>query len=127
MPRIAGIDIPPNKAIRYSLRYVFGIGPFRADQIIAEIGLDPIRKARELTDEEVVQINSLIDRKFTCEGALRREINQNVVRLKNIRCYRGTRHIRGLPCRGQQTQSNARTRKGKKKTVAGKKSIKQMR
>lgn len=127
MPRIAGVDIPPQKAVRYSLRYVFGIGPHRADGIIKELGLDPARKARDLSDEEVVQINGLIDRKYTVEGALRREINQNIVRLKNIRCYRGTRHIRGLPCRGQQTQSNARTRKGKKKTVAGKKSIKQMR
>lgn len=127
MPRIAGVDIPPNKQVLYSLPYVFGIGPHRARILLTELGIDLARKARELTDEEVVQISGFIDRKYTVEGSLRREIAQNIQRLKNIRCYRGTRHIRGLPVRGQQTQSNARTRKGKKKTVAGKKSIKQMR
>lgn len=127
MPRIAGVDIPPNKATRISLRYVHGIGPKRADDICRELSLDPDRKARDLTDEEVVQVNGLIDRGVVVEGQLRREVAQNIQRLKAIRCYRGLRHIRGLPARGQQTQSNARTRKGKKKTVAGKKSIKQMR
>lgn len=127
MPRIAGVDIPPNKALKVSLRYIYGVGPAVALRIIKDAGLDQNVKARDLTDEEVGRINSAVDRSYMVEGQLRRQVAQNIQRLKNIRCYRGTRHIRGLPMRGQQTQSNARTRKGKKKTVAGKKSIKQMR
>ena len=127
MPRIAGCDIPPSKAAKISLRYIYGIGPHYALQILKELEIDPDLKARDLSDEEVARLNGVIDRKYVVEGQLRRQISQNLQRLKNIRCYRGIRHIRGLPCRGQQTQSNARTRKGKKKTVAGKKSIKQMR
>jgi small subunit ribosomal protein S13 len=127
MPRIAGCDIPPQKAAKISLRYIYGIGPHYALQILKELEIDPDLKARDLSDEEVARINAVIDRKYMVEGQLRRQVSQNLQRLKNIRCYRGIRHIRGLPVRGQQTQSNARTRKGKKKTVAGKKSIKQMR
>ena len=127
MPRIAGCDIPPSKAAKISLRYIYGIGPHYALQILKELEIDPDLKARDLSDEEVARLNAIIDRKYMVEGQLRRQISQNLQRLKNIRCYRGIRHIRGLPVRGQQTQSNARTRKGKKKTVAGKKGVKQMR
>lgn len=127
MPRIAGVDVPPNKACKIAFRYIYGIGPKGAMDLCEELGIEPDRKSRDLTDEEVTRINGLIDRKFMVEGQLRRSITQNLARLKNIRCYRGIRHIRSLPCRGQGTQSNARTRKGKKKTVAGKKSVKQMR
>lgn len=127
MARIAGVDLPQNKMAKISLRYLFGIGPKLAIDICKEVGISPESKIRDLNEEEVARINVLIDRKFLVEGGLRRQIAQNIARLKNIRAYRGIRHIRGLPVRGQQTQSNARTRKGKKKTVAGKKSVKAMR
>lgn len=127
MPRIAGVDVPPNKACKIAFRYIYGIGPKSAAAICDEMGLEYDRKTRDLTDEEVTKISALIQRRFMVEGQLRRSITQNLARLKNIRCYRGIRHIRCLPVRGQGTQSNARTRKGKKKTVAGKKSVKQMR
>jgi small subunit ribosomal protein S13 len=127
MPRIAGVDVPPNKAVKIAFRYIYGIGPKHAQRICDDLGINPSLRSRDLTEEEVTKVNAHIDRNFTVEGQLRRTIAQNVGRLKNIRCYRGIRHIRGLPVRGQQTQSNARTRKGKKKTVAGKKSVKQMR
>jgi small subunit ribosomal protein S13 len=126
MARISGVDIPPHKHTRIALRYIYGVGPKIADAICAELNISPTAKSSTLTDEEVAQINTLLDRKYAVEGGLRRQINQHIARLKNVRCYRGLRHIRGLPCRGQQTQSNARTRKGKKKTVAGKKSVKSM-
>jgi len=124
MPRIAGIDIPERKQIRYSLRYIHGIGPKFADTILEAAGVDPIKKAGELTDSEVGQIASLIDESYIVEGALRREVQQNVQRLRDIRSYRGDRHRRGLPTRGQRTKCNARTRKGRKRTVAGKKGVK---
>ena len=124
MPRIAGIDIPERKQIRYSLRYIHGIGPRFADAILEETGVDPTKKANELTDQEVGQIASVIDNGYIVEGALRRQVQQNVQRLRDIRSYRGDRHRRGLPTRGQRTKCNARTRKGRKKTVAGKKGIK---
>lgn len=127
MARIAGVDVPQHKMAKISLRYIFGIGPKLATDLCKEAGIVPERRIRDLNEEEVTRISALIDRKHLVEGQLRRHIAQNVARLKNIRCYRGVRHIRGLPVRGQQTQSNARTRKGKKKTVAGKKSVKQMR
>jgi small subunit ribosomal protein S13 len=127
MARIAGVDVPQNKMAKVSLRYIYGIGPKVALEICGELAIDPQRKIRDLNEEEVAKINGLIDRKILVEGQLRRQIAQNISRLKNIRCYRGIRHIKGLPVRGQQTQSNARTRKGKKKTVAGKKSVKAMR
>lgn len=124
MPRIAGVDIPENKKIRYSLRYIYGIGPKFADNILAEAGVDPEKRARDLTDQETTQIASVIDANFIVEGALRRQLQQNIQRLRDIRTYRGERHRRGLPVRGQRTRCNARTRKGRKKTVAGKKGVK---
>ncbi|MEM1423749.1 MAG: 30S ribosomal protein S13 [Planctomycetota bacterium] len=124
MPRISGVDIPDRKKIRYSLRYIHGIGPKYADEIIAKLGLDPDKKAHELSESEVAQINGLLDTEYLVEGALRRQVQQNVQRLREIRSYRGDRHRRGLPTRGQRTRCNARTRKGKKKTVAGKKGVK---
>jgi small subunit ribosomal protein S13 len=127
MARISGVDLPQNKMAKISLRYLFGIGPKLALDILAEAGISPEKKMKDFTEEEVARINALIDRKYVVEGGLRRQIMQNIQRLKNTRSYRGIRHIKGLPVRGQQTQSNARTRKGKKKTVAGKKSVKAMR
>lgn len=124
MPRIAGVDIPDSKKIRYALRYVHGIGPRSADKILAEAGIDPDKRAKELSDQEVGQISTILDGGYIIEGALRRQVQQHIQRLKDIRCYRGDRHRRGLPVHGQRTRCNARTRKGKKKTVAGKKGVK---
>lgn len=124
MPRIVGVDIPDKKPIRYSLRYIHGIGPANTEVILERCGIEPMKRASELTESEVASIAALIDAEFLVEGALRRQIGQNVQRLKDIRSYRGDRHRKGLPCRGQRTRSNARTRKGKKKTVAGKKGVK---
>ncbi len=124
MPRIAGVDVPEKKKMRYSLRYIYGIGPKFADDILAEAGVDPAKRASELTDQEVSQITAAIDAGYIVEGALRRQIQQHIQRLRDIRCYRGDRHRRGLPVRGQRTRCNARTRKGRRKTVAGKKGVK---
>lgn len=124
MPRIAGIDIPEKKKIRYSLRYIHGIGPRFADDILKRAGVDPDTKAGELSEADVVQIAGLVEGEYIVEGALRRQVAQNIQRLRDIRCYRGDRHRRGLPVRGQRTKCNARTRKGRKRTVAGKKSTK---
>lgn len=124
MPRIAGVDIPDKKPIRYALRYIYGIGPKFADDILAEAGIDPMKRANELSGEEAVRLNGIIDAGFIVEGTLRRQVQQNVQRLRDIRSYRGERHRRGLPTRGQRTRTNARTRKGRKKTVAGKKGVK---
>lgn len=124
MPRIAGVDIPDNKKIRYALRYIYGIGPRTADGILAEAGVEPEKKSKDLTDQEVSQIAGIIDASQIVEGALRRQVQQNIQRLREIRCYRGDRHRKGLPVRGQRTRCNARTRKGRKKTVAGKKGVK---
>ena len=124
MPRIAGVDIPEKKKIRYSLRYIYGIGPKFAADILAKLKIDPDKRATALTDEEVGQIGALIDTEFIVEGALRRQVQQHIQRLRDIRSYRGERHRKGLPVRGQRTRCNARTRKGKKKTVAGKKGVK---
>jgi len=124
MPRIAGVDIPDNKPIRIALRYIHGIGPKFADNIVTELGLDGQLRANKLSEDDIARLNSLIDNNFVVEGALRRQIQQNIQRLKDTRSYRGERHRRGLPVRGQRTQTNARTRKGRKKTVAGKKGVK---
>ncbi len=124
MPRIAGVDIPEKKKVRYALRYIYGIGPRYSDVILSEAGVDPEKKASELTDQEVSQISSVIDGGYLVEGALRRQVQQHIQRLRDIRAYRGDRHRRGLPVRGQRTRCNARTRKGRKKTVAGKKGVK---
>jgi len=124
MPRLAGVDIPDRKKIRYALRYIHGIGPKFADDILAEASIDPDLKANELNETDIAKINQIIDSGFLVEGALRRQVAQNVQRLRDIRSYRGDRHRAGLPVRGQRTQCNARTRKGRKKTVAGKKGVK---
>ena len=124
MPRIAGVDIPDNKKIYYSLQYIHGIGPKFAADILVEAQVTPDVKARELDDQQVAMINSIIDSNFIVEGALRRQVGQNIQRLRDIRSYRGGLHKRGLPTRGQRTKCNARTRKGRKKTVAGKKGVK---
>ncbi len=124
MPRLAGVDIPDNKPIRYSLRYIYGIGPKFSDDILAEAGIDPTKRARDLDNDEITKIAGILDTTYILEGALRRQTQTNIQRLKDIRCYRGDRHRRGLPVRGQRTQTNARTRKGRKKTVAGKKGLK---
>ena len=124
MPRIAGIDVPDRKKIYFALQYIHGIGEKFAAQILAEAGVDPNQRSNEVDEAKLAQINGIIDSGYVVEGALRRQVSQNVQRLKDIRCYRGDRHRKGLPVRGQRTQSNARTRKGRKKTVAGKKGVK---
>ncbi|HYF15247.1 MAG TPA: 30S ribosomal protein S13 [Phycisphaerales bacterium] len=124
MPRVAGIDIPDKKKVYFALQYIHGIGPKFARDILTEAGVDLEQRAGEVDELKLAQINAIIDANFLVEGALRRQVSQNIQRLKDIRSYRGERHRKGLPVRGQRTQSNARTRKGKKKTVAGKKSVK---
>ena len=126
MPRIAGVDVPADKRIEFALRYIFGVGPQLARQVLKEAGIDPGVRSKSLTEDEVTRIAGVIDRNYVVEGQLRRQVAQNVARLKEIGCYRGMRHRRGLPVRGQRTRSNARTRKGPKKTVAGKKGVKEM-
>jgi small subunit ribosomal protein S13 len=124
MPRIVGIDIPDKKQIWISLTYVPGIGRHSAGQILKEANIESSVKANQLTEDELSRIQQIIDRSYLVGGELRRHVSQNIQRLKEIACYRGLRHRRGLPVRGQCTQSNARTRKGPRKTVAGKKSVK---
>jgi small subunit ribosomal protein S13 len=126
MPRIAGVDIPADKPVRIALRYIHGIGPTNSDQILKEAGIDGQRRAKELSEEELAKIIGLIDKAYLVEGALRRNNQQNIARLRDIGSYRGGRHRRGLPVRGQRTRSNARTRKGPRKTVAGKKGVKEL-
>jgi small subunit ribosomal protein S13 len=126
MPRIAGIDIPPEKKIKISLRYIFGVGPSNALTILKEAAIDPERRAKDLSEEELAKIITIMDRTVLVEGALRRQIQQNIGRLRDINAYRGTRHRRSLPTRGQRTRSNARVRKGPRKTVAGKKGVKEL-
>jgi small subunit ribosomal protein S13 len=124
VPRIAGVDVPDKKKILYALQYVHGIGAKIAADILSEAQIDGNTRANEVGEHELAQIASIIDANYLVEGALRRQVSQNIQRLKDIRCYRGDRHRKGLPVRGQRTQSNARTRKGRKKTVAGKKGVK---
>ena len=124
MPRIAGVDIPDRKKIFYSLQYIHGIGNKFAGDILTEAGINPDTKAMDLTENEVSTLNSIVDGAYLVEGALRRQVHQNIARLREIRSYRGDRHRAGLPTRGQRTRCNARTRKGKKRTVAGKKGVK---
>ena len=126
MPRISGIDIPADKKIKISLRYIYGVGPTNALAILKEAGIDPERRAKDLTEDELAKIIGIIDRSILVEGALRRNIQQNVGRLRDINSFRGNRHRRSLPTRGQRTRSNARTRKGPRKTVAGKKGVKEL-
>jgi small subunit ribosomal protein S13 len=127
VPRVAGVDIPSNKRIEYSLRYIYGIGPKIATDILKEASIEAGVKARDLTEEEVARINAVIDRDYQVEGALRRIVQANIARLRDIACYRGIRHRHHLPVRGQRTRTNARTRKGPRKTVAGKKGVKSLR
>jgi len=127
VPRIAGVDIPADKRIEFSLRYIHGIGPKIAMDVLKEVQIKIGIKAKELTEEEVARINTVIDRNYQIEGQLRRIVQSNIARLKDIRCYRGLRHRQHLPVRGQRTRTNARTRKGPKKTVAGKKGVKEVR
>ena len=126
MPRVLGVDIPNDKRVVVALTYIHGIGPTSAGKICAELDFPAPMRAKDLTDEDVQRIVAFVDRDLLVEGNLRRQTAQNIQRLKEINCYRGIRHRRGLPVRGQNTQSNARTRKGPKKTVAGKKSVKQL-
>ena len=126
MPRISGIDIPADKPIRISLRYIYGLGPTNSDAILKELAIDGQRRAKDLTEEELAKIIGIIDRSYLVEGALRRNVQQNIARLRDIGSYRGHRHRRSLPVRGQRSRSNARTRKGPRKTVAGKKGVKDM-
>ena len=125
MPRIVGVDVPNDKRIEVGLTYVFGVGPFSAQQILKEAQIDPSIRGRDLSEDEVSRITGVLDRSYVVEGQLRRQVSQNISRLRDINCYRGIRHRRGLPVRGQNTQTNARTRKGPKKTVAGKKGVKE--
>jgi len=126
MPRLIGVDIPNDKRTDIALTYLFGIGRSTAERICKDLELDPARRAKELSDEDLQNLAAYIERNLRAEGVLRRIITQNVNRLREIACYRGLRHRRGLPVRGQRTSTNARTRKGPKKTVAGKKSVKAM-
>jgi small subunit ribosomal protein S13 len=123
MARIAGVDIPREKRLEIALTYIFGIGRTRAQHLCAETGLDPGTRVRDLTDEEVNRIRAYVDANLQVEGDLRREVQQDIRRKMEIGCWQGLRHRRGLPVRGQRTQTNARTRKGPKKTVAGKKKV----
>ena len=127
MPRIAGVDIPDNKPVWIALRYMYGVGPKLARDIVTELKITDDIRGKDLTEEQLSEIATILDRDFVVEGQLRRQRQESISRLKSIGCYRGLRHRRGLPCRGQRTKTNARTRKGRKKTVAGKKSVKEMR
>ena len=117
MPRIIGVDIPGKKRLEYALTYIYGLGLAKSREVIAKAGLDPAKKADGLTDEEITSLTTVLREQYTIEGDLRREIAQNIRRLISINSYRGTRHRRGLPVRGQRTKTNARTRKGKARTV----------
>lgn len=120
MPRISGVDIPPEKRTEIALTYIYGIGRSRAGRILTEAKVDPAKRAKELSDKEIFGITTAIQKSgFKIEGDLRREVQQNIRRLIDIRCYKGQRHVRGLPVRGQRSHTNARTRKGPRKTVGG--------
>ena len=121
MARIAGVNIPTNKRVIIALQYIHGIGPLFASQIVEAVGIDPTRRVQDLSDAEVLAIREFIDANFTVEGDLRREVSMNIKRLMDLGCYRGLRHRKNLPVRGQRTHTNARTRKGPAKPIAGKK------
>ena len=121
MARIAGVNIPTNKRVLIALQYIHGIGPRKAEEIVSKVGIPDDRRVSQLTDQEVLQIREVIDRDYMVEGDLRRETAINIKRLMDLGCYRGLRHRRGLPVRGQRTHTNARTRKGPAKPIAGKK------
>jgi small subunit ribosomal protein S13 len=124
MPRIVGVDVPANKRVEIALTYIYGVGRSTSKTICGQLKIRPELRAKDLTEEDVQHIAHLLEKNYVVEGGLRRQTSQNIQRLKDIRCYRGVRHMKGLPVRGQNTQSNARTRKGPRKTVAGKKSVK---
>ncbi len=124
MPRIMGVDLPNDKPTHISLRYIKGIGPTTSLEVCEKARVSPQRKAKELSEEEVARIANILDREYVVEGQLRRKEQQDIARLREIGCYRGFRHRRSLPARGQRTRTNARTRKGPRKTVAGKKGVK---
>ncbi len=127
MPRLLGVDIPNDKPTHISLRYLYGVGKKIALELCHKAGVNPQARARDLREDELARLAALLDKDYTVEGQLRRQRSQNIARLKDIGCYRGIRHRRGLPVRGQRTRTNARTRKGPKKTVAGKKGVKDIR
>ena len=127
MPRLLGVDIPNNRPTAIALTYLYGVGPKTARDLCYKAGVDPHNQARELREDELARLATLLDKDYTVEGQLRRQTSQNISRLRDIGCYRGLRHRRGLPVRGQRTRTNARTRKGPKKTVAGKKGVKDLR
>lgn len=121
MPRVIGVDIPDNKRLEISLMYIFGIGRRLSNEIIARLGLDPDLRAHKLSQDDIARLNNLLQAEYVVEGDLRRQIQNNIKRLISIHSYRGLRHRLGLPVRGQRTRTNSRTRKGRRKTVAGKK------
>ena len=123
MARIAGVNIPTQKRVEIGLRYIHGIGPHTAHNIITQLGIDPARRVSDLTESEVIQIREIIDRDYLVEGDLRRDTAMNIKRLMDLGCYRGLRHRKSLPVRGQRTHTNARTRKGPAKAIAGKKKV----
>jgi small subunit ribosomal protein S13 len=127
MPRIVGVDIPDNKSIWIALTYIHGIGRYTSEQILKEVEIEKSTKAGKLAEDELSRITQVIDGNYIVGGQLRRQVTQNIARLRDISCYKGVRHRKGLPVRGQCTQSNARTRKGPRKTVAGKKGVKEKR
>jgi small subunit ribosomal protein S13 len=126
MPRLLGVDIPGDRPTVIALTYLYGVGPKIARDLCHKAGVDPQVRARELREDELARLAALLDKDYTVEGQLRRQTTQNIARLRDIGCYRGIRHRRGLPVRGQRTRTNARTRKGPKKTVAGKKGVKDL-
>ncbi len=123
MARIAGVNLPTNKRVVIALRYIYGIGPTNAREICAKVGIDDARRVNQLTEDEIIRIRDMIDKDFTVEGDLRREVAMNIKRLMDLGTYRGLRHRKGLPVRGQRTHTNARTRKGPAKPIAGKKKV----
>ena len=123
MARIAGVNIPTQKRVLVALRYIHGIGPAKAKEICEKVGISEDRRVHDLTDAEIIQIREVIDRDYLVEGDLRREVAMNIKRLMDLGCYRGLRHRKGLPVRGQRTHTNARTRKGPAKAIAGKKKV----
>ncbi|NLX97772.1 MAG: 30S ribosomal protein S13 [Rhodopirellula sp.] len=127
MPRVLGVDIPNDKPTVIALQYLYGVGDRIARDLCHRTGINPQARARELREDELARLTALLDKDYTVEGQLRRQTTQNIARLRDIGCYRGLRHRRGLPVRGQRTRTNARTRKGPKKTVAGKKGVKDLR
>lgn len=127
MPRLLGVDIPNDKQIQFSLSYLYGIGVYSAREVCEKLGIEPTRPASDIHEDELGRIAALLERDYVVEGPLRRQVTQNISRLREVKCYRGLRHRLGLPVNGQRTKTNARTRKGPKKTVAGKKGVKDLR